>query len=112
LEVAVSTHFLQTAPVNRKGEYIASRWVTIAAHGSEEMAHRSAAMMSLSGWVLVDPVNSRRRGRGGPIANGVRVISLLELLESGPQEVFDAIVDLTNEEAEYLISTHLGYEAA
>jgi hypothetical protein len=109
----VPTHFLQTTGVNRAGELIGERWGTIGAYNSEEFARSVARSMAVTaGCVIVDAKVRVKRANGGPYANGVRVVALKDLLEEGPDAVYYAILDLTNEDAEYVISTHLGYEAA
>src|SRR4051794_28455627 len=106
------TYFVQMTGVNRAGELIGERWLTLDAYSSENFANDVARSMAATCCVLVDGKKPVKRAKGGPYTNGVRVVSLKDLLEEGPEGVYYAVLDLTNGDGEYVISTPLGFEAA
>ncbi len=111
----MATHFVQLTGVNRAGELVGERWCTIhACEGEERARHYAEYLATDGGCMMVSKEASRRRARGSAIVQGVRIVSLLELLEEGHESaaLYWVVVDLSNEDATFFISTHLGFEAA
>jgi hypothetical protein len=105
------TWFLQVARVDRDGRLIeGERWRTLGSY-DKDLAEYHADRLAEKGHVLITERRQLSKCEEVPI-HAVRPVSLLQLLEEGPESasVYYAICDLTEHDRTYWVSSFLGFE--
>jgi hypothetical protein len=105
------TQFLQQSGVDARGHFAGISWFTLGAWEGGEARRQADSLVASGKFMLVDEEQWSHRAKGDPTITGLRILSLKQLLELGPEETHQALVGLCNWWDEiFELSTYLGLE--